>query len=752
MLYRRGIDGLDFDRTTHHLSIYPPAQLLVAELNTSAPASESVDFQRFYRILEEATGIPCQLVDKSHWNDNAGLVFLQSLSIPGEIRASVLMSTAEKWVWRVLQQGSAHWRRGHVLAAVSALFKWISVNRDITFPKASLRIRYKALKGTIYVDTETVRNLELVSNAITGQSSGTLYGNFTIVVGCGLTLRRTPQSLSYSYGVPSFEEDDPSAEQHLRSLARHRKLDRTRDFFPGLSLQPMTLIAIEPGATQGQPSGDRKAHRQITPIAIIPVWYPTTFTGALRLHVAFPVGCVSDSSQPSYRHISDGHRRFVRSPEVMLTFEASFDESTNDKSKKGEFTKRTRLYAVKRGQNAVLDIARNAYEENEADIWGGTYNYACRLHWTDAGYLYSVATEQLKNRRPPKEWIDIHSSHSKILFSTADLTSRNYRLKQSAEEVFLLSEQYVARMVGEVNEVVEGLYTCIETVGTFIPSRVYWKSGSTSVAIWIRNGRHPVLEKMLGDTRCVPNDIAASDNASFRLVQGPNMSGKTTYLRQIGLLVVQAMIGCFVPAEYASFKVHDALLSRLSNDGTATSTSLVLIDEPSSQQPGRLFRLPTEPLLTPHRLQELAAQRFLLRPHCIHTRLSKVPGNGNIMLIARVGAGKSDMPPRVGDGVRARNGGEIGATGVKLYVLMRERVDLLRRVAREKSATNAVARRRKTMLDLRGHLTQIVAVSRLNDSDLAELLRALQQRCLRIIHKTFLIEDAAGRLNNGDED
>ncbi|RXK40342.1 hypothetical protein M231_02325 [Tremella mesenterica] len=203
MLYRRGIDGLDFDRTTHHLSIYPPAQLLVAELNTSAPASESADFQRFYRILEEATGIPCQLVDKSHWNDNAGLVFLQSLSIPGEIRASVLMSTAEK---------------GHVLAAVSALFKWIGVNRDITFPKASLRIRYKALKGTIYVDTETVRNLELVSNAITGQSSGTLYGNFTIVVGCGLTLRRTPQSLSYSYGVPSFEEDDPSAEQQAHAV------------------------------------------------------------------------------------------------------------------------------------------------------------------------------------------------------------------------------------------------------------------------------------------------------------------------------------------------------------------------------------------------------------------------------------------------------------------------------------------------------------------------------------------------------
>ncbi|KAJ6464261.1 DNA mismatch repair protein MutS [Mycena vitilis] len=44
------------------------------------------------------------------------------------------------------------------------------------------------------------------------------------------------------------------------------------------------------------------------------------------------------------------------------------------------------------------------------------------------------------------------------------------------------------------------------------------------------------------------------------------MSGKSTYLRQVGLLTVLAMCGCFVPAEYASFRIHDALLSRLSND------------------------------------------------------------------------------------------------------------------------------------------------------------------------------------------
>jgi DNA mismatch repair protein MSH4 len=98
----------------------------------------------------------------------------------------------------------------------------------------------------------------------------------------------------------------------------------------------------------------------------------------------------------------------------------------------------------------------------------------------------------------------------------------------------------------------------------------------------------------------VPNDVYCDDASSFQIIQGPNMSGKSTYLRQIGLLTIMALCGCFVPADYASFRIHDALLTRLSNDddleksfstfasemastamvlGMATSKTLVLVDE-----------------------------------------------------------------------------------------------------------------------------------------------------------------------------
>jgi len=60
------------------------------------------------------------------------------------------------------------------------------------------------------------------------------------------------------------------------------------------------------------------------------------------------------------------------------------------------------------------------------------------------------------------------------------------------------------------------------------------------------------------------------------------MSGKSTYLRQIGLLTVMAMCGCFVPAEYASFRIHDALLTRLSNDDDMEKGLSTFAEEMSS--------------------------------------------------------------------------------------------------------------------------------------------------------------------------
>lgn len=89
----------------------------------------------------------------------------------------------------------------------------------------------------------------------------------------------------------------------------------------------------------------------------------------------------------------------------------------------------------------------------------------------------------------------------------------------------------------------------------------------------IRNARHPILDRVdkhRRDRAFVPNDIYLAADERVCLVTGPNMSGKSTYLRQIALITVLAGIGCFVPATRATLPIPDALLSLLTHEDDAS--------------------------------------------------------------------------------------------------------------------------------------------------------------------------------------
>jgi len=98
--------------------------------------------------------------------------------------------------------------------------------------------------------------------------------------------------------------------------------------------------------------------------------------------------------------------------------------------------------------------------------------------------------------------------------------------------------------------------------------------------ISITDGRHPVVEQMLSDTLFVPNDthLGSADN-QVSIITGPNMAGKSTYMRQVALIVLMAQIGSFVPARSAKIGLVDRVFTRIgASDDLASGQSTFMVE------------------------------------------------------------------------------------------------------------------------------------------------------------------------------
>ena len=101
---------------------------------------------------------------------------------------------------------------------------------------------------------------------------------------------------------------------------------------------------------------------------------------------------------------------------------------------------------------------------------------------------------------------------------------------------------------------------------------------STKNEIEIIDGRHPVVEKVIKD-EYVPNDIIMDPKTSILLITGPNMAGKSTYMRQLGIITIMAQIGCYVPAKKAILPIFDKIFTRIgASDDLVSGESTFMVE------------------------------------------------------------------------------------------------------------------------------------------------------------------------------
>jgi DNA mismatch repair protein MutS len=197
---------------------------------------------------------------------------------------------------------------------------------------------------------------------------------------------------------------------------------------------------------------------------------------------------------------------------------------------------------------------------------------------------------------------------------------------------------------------------------------------STERRVVIKEGRHPVVEKVLNAQEYVPNDCYMDSDREVLLITGPNMSGKSTYMRQIALTSILAQIGCYVPASQAVLPIFDQVFTRIgaaddliSGQSTfmvemleaknaianATQNSLILFDEigrGTSTYDGMALaqaiieyiheRIGAKTLFSTHYHELTVLEEELTKLKNIH--VSAIEHNGKVVFLHKIKEGPAD--------------------------------------------------------------------------------------------------------------
>ena len=171
---------------------------------------------------------------------------------------------------------------------------------------------------------------------------------------------------------------------------------------------------------------------------------------------------------------------------------------------------------------------------------------------------------------------ELKELENQVLNAKDRLTALEYQLFTALREHLA---QQAARVQLSASAVAAADVLC--SLATVAVQRGYCRPEITlGSEISIVDGRHPVVEQMLKDTLFVPNDthLGAQDN-QVSIITGPNMAGKSTYMRQVALIVLMAQIGSFVPARSARIGIVDRVFTRIgASDDLASGQSTFMVE------------------------------------------------------------------------------------------------------------------------------------------------------------------------------
>ena len=251
---------------------------------------------------------------------------------------------------------------------------------------------------------------------------------------------------------------------------------------------------------------------------------------------------------------------------------------------------------IKQGYNPELDVVNNDMNNSkdilaqiEAEQRDKTGIPKLKVGYNRVFGYYIEVTNSYKNM-VPETYIRKQTLTNCERYITPDLKEVEARIlgakdRSVALEYSIFEEvrQKVAQNLDRIQRTSKAIATLdvLDSFANVASDNRYVRPDVTqSTSIKIKDSRHPVVELLLKNSSFVPNDVDLDSKGDrVAIITGPNMAGKSTYMRQIALIVLMAQIGCFVPASSAQIGIVDSIFTRVgASDDLASGQSTFMVE------------------------------------------------------------------------------------------------------------------------------------------------------------------------------
>ncbi len=454
------------------------------------------------------------------------------------------------------------------ITAASTLLDYVQLTQKGTMPRLSLPKRLRAL-NVLNIDPSTRRNLEL-TQTLTGEYKGSLLAT--------LDRTKTPAGarlFSRHLATPLMEVNEIKTRQDRVSYLIHRTSfqEEISCFFNGFPDLERSLGRLSMGR-----GGPRDLMALLKGLEKALDLKKSLNEAKNEAKENFPDGLKDiEKNIGAHTHLVDRLKRALKEDLPMLARDGGFIAH-------GYLEELDKILTLRDQGRSLIVSLQDKYRQDF-----GIASLKIK-HNNILGYYIEITA--LHSEKVPYDFIHRQTMANAMRFSTVELGELEQQLSSAGEKSLTLELRLYDDLVAEVlsqGEIIAKTANALANLDVAlshshlaIEQNLCRPEVDTSLSFEVQGARHPVVEKALkdrGENVFVPNDCQLNKGQKIWLLTGPNMAGKSTFLRQNALIIIMAQMGSYVPATKAHIGVVDRLFSRVgASDDLARGRSTFMVE------------------------------------------------------------------------------------------------------------------------------------------------------------------------------